>query len=104
MFRQLSVEDNLMATLETRKNLTRKQRKDRQNELLDQFGLTTVRKTKANRVSGGERRRVEITPLTRHRTEDDHAGRTVRRHRSQDGFRDSGPDPRWSSGTTSAFS
>jgi lipopolysaccharide export system ATP-binding protein len=60
VFRQLSVEDNLMAILETRKDMTRKQRRDRQNELLDQFGLTKVRKTKANRVSGGERRRVEI--------------------------------------------
>jgi lipopolysaccharide export system ATP-binding protein len=60
VFRQLSVEDNLMAILETRPGMTRKQRKDRQNELLDQFGLTKIRKTKANRVSGGERRRIEI--------------------------------------------
>ena len=60
VFRQLSVEDNLMAILETRSQMTRKQRKDRQNELLDQFGLTKIRKTKANRVSGGERRRLEI--------------------------------------------
>ena len=60
VFKQLSVEDNLMAILETRPGLNRKQRKDRQNELLDQFGLTKIRKTKANRVSGGERRRLEI--------------------------------------------
>jgi lipopolysaccharide export system ATP-binding protein len=60
VFRQLSVEDNLMAILETRPGMSRKQRKDRQNELLDQFGLTKIRKTKANRVSGGERRRLEI--------------------------------------------
>jgi lipopolysaccharide export system ATP-binding protein len=60
VFRQLSVEDNLMAILETRNQLTRKQRKTRQDDLLDQFGLTKVRKTKANRVSGGERRRLEI--------------------------------------------
>jgi lipopolysaccharide export system ATP-binding protein len=60
VFRQLSVEDNLMAILETRKDMTRKRRKERQNELLDQFGLTKIRKTKANRVSGGERRRLEI--------------------------------------------
>jgi len=59
VFKQLSVEDNLMAILETRK-LNRRQRKDRQNELLNQFGLTKIRKTKANRVSGGERRRLEI--------------------------------------------
>ena len=60
VFRQLSVEDNLMAILETRKDMSRKQRKDRQDELLDQFGLTKIRKTKANRVSGGEGRRLEI--------------------------------------------
>jgi lipopolysaccharide export system ATP-binding protein len=60
VFKQLSVEDNLMAILETRKHLSRKQRIARQNELLDQFGLTKIRKTKANRVSGGERRRLEI--------------------------------------------
>jgi lipopolysaccharide export system ATP-binding protein len=60
VFRQLSVEDNLMAILETRADMSRKRRKERQNELLDQFGLTKIRKTKANRVSGGERRRIEI--------------------------------------------
>ena len=60
VFRQLSVEDNLMAILETRPGLTRKQRKQRQNELLAQFGLLDIRRTKANRVSGGERRRLEI--------------------------------------------
>ncbi len=60
VFRQLSVEDNLMAILETRPNMTRKQRKARQDELLNQFGLDKIRKTKANRVSGGERRRLEI--------------------------------------------
>jgi lipopolysaccharide export system ATP-binding protein len=60
VFRQLSVEDNLMAILETRKDMTRARRRDRQNELLDLFGLTKVRKTKANRVSGGECRRLEI--------------------------------------------
>lgn len=60
VFKQLTVEDNLMAILETRRELNRRQRKERQNELLDQFGLTKIRKTKANRVSGGERRRLEI--------------------------------------------
>jgi len=60
VFRQLSVEDNLMAILETRPGMTRKQRKARQDELLNQFGLANIRRTKANRVSGGERRRIEI--------------------------------------------
>ncbi len=49
-----------MAILETRPGMNRKARKYRQDELLGQFGLTHIRKTKANRVSGGERRRLEI--------------------------------------------
>ena len=60
VFKQLSVQDNLMAILETRKGMNRKARKLRQDELLSQFGLTHIRATKANRVSGGERRRLEI--------------------------------------------
>ena len=60
VFKQLSVEDNLMAILETRPGMNRRARKHRQEELLDQFGLAHIRKTKANRVSGGERRRLEI--------------------------------------------
>ncbi len=60
VFKQLSVENNLMAILETRPGMSRKQRRERQDELLDQFGLAKIRKTKANRVSGGERRRLEI--------------------------------------------
>jgi lipopolysaccharide export system ATP-binding protein len=61
VFRQLSVENNLMAILETRRDMSSKQRKARQDELLHQFGLTAIRKTKANRISGGERRRLEIS-------------------------------------------
>src|SRR3954451_6991922 len=60
VFKQLTVEDNLMAILETRPGMNRKARKFRQDELLSQFGLTHIRKTRANRVSGGERRRLEI--------------------------------------------
>src|SRR3954447_9168499 len=60
VFKQLSVQDNLMAILETRKGMNRRARKLRQDELLSQFGLTHIRATKANRVSGGERRRLEI--------------------------------------------
>src|SRR4051812_36730633 len=58
VFKQLSVENNLMAILETRPGMNRRQRLARQDELLEQFGLTHIRKTKANRVSGGERRRL----------------------------------------------
>jgi len=60
VFKQLTVEENLMAILETRPGMNRRARKFRQDELLGQFGLTQIRKTRANRVSGGERRRLEI--------------------------------------------
>jgi lipopolysaccharide export system ATP-binding protein len=60
VFRMLTVEDNLMAILQTRRGMSRKERRRRQEELLNQFGLAHIRKTKANRVSGGERRRLEI--------------------------------------------
>jgi lipopolysaccharide export system ATP-binding protein len=60
VFKLLSVENNLKAILETRKDLSRKERKLRLESLLAQFGLTQIRKTQAARVSGGERRRLEI--------------------------------------------
>ena len=60
VFKQLTVEDNLMAILETRPGMDRRARRRRQDELLEQFGLLHIRKTRGNRVSGGERRRVEI--------------------------------------------
>ena len=60
IFRQLSVEDNLMAILETVPGLSRKERLRRQEELLERFGLQKPRKTVALRASGGEKRRLEI--------------------------------------------
>ncbi len=59
VFRKLSVEDNLMAILETLP-LSRRERRDRMNRLIDQLGLETVRHNKGYALSGGERRRVEI--------------------------------------------
>ncbi len=59
VFRRLSVEDNLMAILETRR-LTRVQRRRRAEELLDRFGLTKLRRQQARTLSGGERRKLEI--------------------------------------------
>ncbi len=59
VFRKLSVEENLMAILETRK-MPGRQRRDRMNQLIDQMGLGTVRRSKGYVLSGGERRRVEI--------------------------------------------
>lgn len=59
MFRKLSVEENLLAILETLQ-LSRSERRERADELLDQLGLQKVRKNKGYALSGGERRRVEI--------------------------------------------
>jgi lipopolysaccharide export system ATP-binding protein len=60
VFRKLSVEDNLMAILQTLPDLNRRERRDRMNRLISQLGLETVRHSKGYVLSGGERRRVEI--------------------------------------------
>ena len=60
VFRRLSVEDNIMAVLETLR-LSRQERLSRVDELLNELGLTNLRKSKAFTLSGGERRRLEIT-------------------------------------------
>ncbi len=59
IFRKLTVEQNLMAILETLP-LNRKQRQARSDELLEQFGITHVRKNIALTLSGGEKRRLTI--------------------------------------------
>jgi lipopolysaccharide export system ATP-binding protein len=59
VFRKLTVEENLMAVLETLP-LTSEQRRDRVEELLAQMGLEGVRYSQAYVLSGGERRRLEI--------------------------------------------
>jgi lipopolysaccharide export system ATP-binding protein len=60
VFRKLTVEQNVLAILETMK-LTRAERKARLENLLDELGLKHLRKAKAYSLSGGERRRLEIT-------------------------------------------
>jgi len=60
IFRKLTVEENIMAVLETLE-LSRSEREERLAELLDELNLTTLAKAKAYTLSGGERRRVEIT-------------------------------------------
>jgi lipopolysaccharide export system ATP-binding protein len=59
VFRKLSVEDNLMAILQTLR-LSRRERLDRMDRLIAQLGLDQVRHSKGYVLSGGERRRVEI--------------------------------------------
>lgn len=59
VFRKLTVEGNIMAILETLP-LSGKERRARLDSLLDEFGVAHVRKSLADTLSGGERRRVEI--------------------------------------------
>src|SRR6476660_7819926 len=59
VFRKLSVEDNIMAVLEMT-NMSKKQRREKLEALLDEFGLMHVRKNNGDSLSGGERRRTEI--------------------------------------------
>jgi len=59
VFRKLTVEDNLMAILQTQR-LNRRARRERMNQLIEQMGLEQVRHSKGYVLSGGERRRVEI--------------------------------------------
>ncbi len=59
VFRKLSVEDNIRAVLEMT-DFTREEQKERLEMLIDEFGLNTVRKSRGDTLSGGERRRTEI--------------------------------------------
>ena len=59
VFRKLSVEDNIMAVMEL-SSLTKKERQERLEVLLDEFSLHKVRKNLGVQLSGGERRRCEI--------------------------------------------
>lgn len=60
VFRRLSVQDNISAVLETL-NLSRDERRERLESLLNELGLAHIRTHKAFTLSGGERRRLEIT-------------------------------------------
>jgi lipopolysaccharide export system ATP-binding protein len=59
VFRKLTVEQNLMAILQTRR-MSGRERDEKMNSLIEQMGLETVRRSKGYVLSGGERRRVEI--------------------------------------------
>ncbi|MDT8340978.1 MAG: LPS export ABC transporter ATP-binding protein [Longimicrobiales bacterium] len=60
VFRKLTVEENVMAILEAM-DLSRTERQERLDTLLDELGLSRLRTSKAYSLSGGERRRLEIT-------------------------------------------
>ena len=59
VFRKLSVEDNILSVLQLTK-LSPKEQKEKMESLLEEFGLTHIRKNRGDLLSGGERRRTEI--------------------------------------------
>lgn len=60
IFRKMSVRDNFLAVLELQKPLSRSERRDAAQKLLQEFGLTHVADSLGENLSGGERRRAEI--------------------------------------------
>lgn len=60
IFRKLTVEENILAILETL-NLSKEKKKERLQNLLDELNIASIAKNKAYSLSGGERRRVEIS-------------------------------------------
>jgi lipopolysaccharide export system ATP-binding protein len=60
IFRRLTVEQNIMAILESRRDIDREQKKNRLEALLDEFGIARIRSQYGYTLSGGERRRTEI--------------------------------------------
>ncbi len=60
IFRKLTVEDNIKLVLELNDKLNKKEKKDKLEELLEEFSIKKLRDTSAVSLSGGERRRVEI--------------------------------------------
>ncbi|MGL4249240.1 MAG: LPS export ABC transporter ATP-binding protein [Aeromonas sp.] len=60
IFRRLSVYDNLMGVMQTRKELSREEREDKVQQLLEEFNIAHIRDNLGQSLSGGERRRVEI--------------------------------------------
>ena len=60
IFRKLTVEQNIMAILESRKDISRAEKKEKMNALLEEFDITRIRKQLGFTLSGGERRRTEI--------------------------------------------
>jgi lipopolysaccharide export system ATP-binding protein len=60
IFRKLTVGDNILAILQTRSDLNKKQRLARRDELLEEFHVEHLRESLGQSLSGGERRRIEI--------------------------------------------
>ncbi len=60
VFKKLTVEENIWSVLETRKDLSYKEKKIKLNDLIEEFSIGHISKQKAYSLSGGERRRTEI--------------------------------------------
>ncbi len=60
VFKKLTVEENIWSILETRKDLSHKEKKQQLEELIEEFSIGRIRKQYAYTLSGGERRRTEI--------------------------------------------
>lgn len=60
IFRRLTIYNNIMAILETRKSLSQQEREEKAEALLEEFHITHIRDSIGQALSGGERRRVEI--------------------------------------------
>ena len=60
VFRKLTVEKNIWAVLQTRRDIRRRRKRERLEQLLDELGIAHLRKQMAYTLSGGERRRTEI--------------------------------------------
>ena len=59
VFRKLSIEDNILSVLQMTK-LSKKEQHDKMESLIEEFGLSHIRKNRGDLFSGGERRRTEI--------------------------------------------
>ena len=68
IFRRLSVKENILAALEQRADLNKKQRLEKLKDLLNQFNLHEFSETIGIKLSGGERRRVEIARALAYRS------------------------------------
>lgn len=60
VFKKFTVEENIWSVLETRKDLSKDEKKRRLESLIEEFSIGRIRKQKAYTLSGGERRRTEI--------------------------------------------
>ena len=74
VFQRLTVEQNLLAILETMRDLSRAQRRETANRLVEQFGLSRQARQEARTLSGGRAAKARDSPGLDHQPKADHAG------------------------------